>query len=212
MGSRVYGQYCGFARAVELVGERWTLMVLRDLFVSPKRFSDLQRGLPGIPSNILTKRLKELEAEGIVQRRALVRPTGVVYELTKTGAALEPAVVELGRWGAKLLGHPKSGEIITVDALVIALRSTFQAKAAKGITVAYELRVGEAVLHARIVRGRLVVEPGTLADADLTMEIGPALRDLLAGELLPHEAVRKGFVRIRGNRAHLDRFVELFRI
>jgi DNA-binding HxlR family transcriptional regulator len=187
-------------------------MVLRDLFVSPKRFSDLQRGLPGIPSNILTKRLKELEAEGIVQRRALVRPTGVVYELTKTGAALEPAVVELGRWGAKLLGHPKSGEIITVDALVIALRSTFQAKAAKGITVAYELRVGEAVLHARIVRGRLVVEPGTLADADLTMEIGPALRDLLAGELLPHEAVRKGFVRIRGNRAHLDRFVELFRI
>jgi DNA-binding HxlR family transcriptional regulator len=208
----VYGQYCGFARAVELVGERWTLMVLRDLFVSPKRFSDLQRGLPGIPSNILTKRLKELEAEGIVQRRALVRPTGVVYELTKTGAALEPAVVELGRWGAKLLGHPRSGEIITVDALVIALRSTFQAKAAKGITVAYELRVGETVVHARIVRGRLVVEPGTLADADLTMEIGPALRDLLAGELLPHEAVRKGFVRIRGNRAHLDRFVELFRI
>ena len=187
-------------------------MVLRDLFVSPKRFSDLQRGLPGIPTNILTTRLRDMEAAGIVQRRLLTRPNGVVYELTKTGAALEPAVVELGRWGAKLLGHPGSHEIVTVDSLVIALRSTFQSKAGKGVTVSYELRVGEIVLHACIVRGRLSVAPGTLPDADLTIETGPALRDLLAGELLPHEAVRKGFVRIRGNRAHLNRFVELFRI
>ncbi|HZY98762.1 MAG TPA: helix-turn-helix domain-containing protein [Candidatus Baltobacteraceae bacterium] len=212
MGKRVYGQYCGFARALELVGERWALMVLRDLFVAPKRFSELKRGLPGIPSNVLSRRLKEMEAAGIVQRRILPRPHGVVYELTKTGAALEPAVVELGRWGAKALGQPRNGEVITVDALVMALRSTFQPKAAKGVTVLYELRVGPNVLHASIVRGRLTVEPGTRADADLTMEIGPALRDLLAGELLPHEAVRKGLAKIRGNRAHLDRFVELFKI
>ena len=187
-------------------------MVLRDLFVSPKRFSDLQRGLPGIPTSVLTRRLKEMEAEGIVQRRILPRPNGVVYELTKTGAALEPAVVELGRWGAKLLGQPRSHEVITVDALVVALRSTFQPRAAKGVTISYELRVGEIVLHARVVRGRLSVEHGSLPDADLTIETGPALRDLLAGELRPHEAVREGLVRIRGNRAHLNRFVELFKI
>ena len=212
MGKRVYGQYCGFARALELVGERWALMVLRDLFVSPKRFSDLQRGLPGIPTNVLTKRLKEMEAAGVVQRRLLTRPNGVVYELTQTGAALEPAVVELGRWGAKLLGQPRSHEIITVDSLVIALRSTFQSRAAKGVTISYELRVGEIAVHARISRGRLNVEPGPLSDADLTIETGPALRDLLAGELLPREALANGLVKIRGNRAHLDRFVELFSI
>lgn len=187
-------------------------MVLRDLFVAPKRYSDLQRGLPGIPSNILTRRLKEMEAAGIVQRRLLLRPNRTVYELTKTGIALEPAVVELGRWGAKLLGEPKNGEIITVDALVIALRSTFQPKAAKSATVSYELRVGEIVLHASIVRGELTAAPGPLPNADLTIETGPALRDLLAGELSPHEAVNEGYVRCTGNRAHLDRFVELFRI
>jgi DNA-binding HxlR family transcriptional regulator len=209
---RVYGQYCGFARALELVGERWALMVLRDLFVSSKRFSDLQRGLPGISTNVLAKRLKEMEAAGIVQRRLLAPPNGAVYELTQTGAALEPAVVELGRWGAKLLGQPKRHEIITVDALVIALRSTFQSKAARGVTVSYELRVGDVALHACIVRGRLSVEPGALPEADLTIETGPALRDLLAGELSPREALSEGLAKIRGNRAHFDRFVELFGI
>ena len=212
MSKRIYGQYCGFARALELVGERWALMVLRDLFVSPKRYSDLKRGLPGIPTNILTRRLKEMEAAGIVQRRLLSHPNRVVYELTRTGAALEPAVVELGRWGVKLLERPQRHEVITVDSLVIALRSTFQSKAAKGVTVSYELRVGPAVLNARIERGRLNVAPEPLPDADLTIETGPALRDLLAGELPPAEAVTKGLVKIRGNRAHLDRFVELFSI
>jgi DNA-binding HxlR family transcriptional regulator len=187
-------------------------MVLRDLFVAPKRYTDLQRGLPGIPSNILTRRLKDMEAAGIVQRRLLPRPSRTVYELTKTGVALEPAVVELGRWGAKLLGAPRSNEVITVEALVIALRSTFQPKAAKGVTASYELRIGENVLHASIVRGKVTVTPGPFPDADLTIETGPALRDLLAGELSPHEAVNEGYVRILGNRAHLDRFVELFRI
>jgi hypothetical protein len=153
-----------------------------------------------------------MEAAGIVQRRVLPRQSRAVYELTKTGVALEPAVVELGRWGAKLLGPPRNNEVITVDALVIALRSTFQPKAAKGVTVSYELRVGAIVLHASIVRGKLSVTPGPLPSPDLTIETGPALRDLLAGELSPHAAVREGFVRIFGDRAHLDRFVELFRI
>ncbi|MGA8533315.1 MAG: helix-turn-helix domain-containing protein [Candidatus Tumulicola sp.] len=212
MGKRVYGQYCGFARGLELVGERWALMIVRDLLVSPKRFSDLQRGLPGIPSNILTSRLKEMEAAGIVQRRLLPRPNGVVYELTATGEALEPAVAELGRWGAKLLGQPRSHEIITVDSLVTALRTTFQHEAAKGVTVSYELRMGDIVLHARIVRGRLSAQPGPLQNADLTIETGPALRDLLAGELSPREALAKGLVKLRGPSGLLDRFVELFRI
>jgi DNA-binding HxlR family transcriptional regulator len=212
MGKRVYGQYCGFARALELVGERWALMVVRDLLVSPKRFRELQRGLPGIPSNVLTTRLKEMETAGVVERRLLPRSNHVVYQLTPTGTALEPAVTELGRWGAKLLGPPREGEILTADALVTALRSTFQPKAAKGVTAAYELRVGNMIVSACITRGRLALGTTPLSDADLTIEIGPALRDLLAGELSPRKALSSGLVQIRGNRALLEQFVELFRI
>ncbi|HEU5481442.1 MAG TPA: helix-turn-helix domain-containing protein, partial [Candidatus Tumulicola sp.] len=131
MSKRTYGQYCGFARALELVGERWALMIVRDLLVEPKRFSDLQRGLPGIPTNILTARLKELEQSDIVRRRLLPRPSGaVVYELTETGRGLEAPVHALGAWGAKLLGDPRSHEIVTPDSLVTALRTTFQPAAA----------------------------------------------------------------------------------
>src|SRR4030088_766323 len=103
--TRPYGQYCGFARALEVVGERWALLIVRDLLIGPKRFTDLLRGLPGIPSNVLTARLKELEDAGVVRRRVLARPArAVVYELTEYGLELDAAVVELGRWGAKNLG------------------------------------------------------------------------------------------------------------
>src|SRR5215470_4843058 len=109
MATRTYGQYCGFARALEVVGERWAMLVIRDLLVSPKRFTDLHNGLPGIPTNVLTARLKELEQAGVIQRRVLPRPTGsVIYELTEYGAELENVVVQLGRWGAKSLGDPRS--------------------------------------------------------------------------------------------------------
>lgn len=212
MRKRIYGQYCGFARALELVGERWALMVVRDLLVAPKRFSDLQRGLPGIPTNILAARLKELEGAGVVHRRLLPRPNGIVYEMTETGEDLLPVVTELGRWGAKRLGQPRNGEIVTVDALVTALRTTFQPEAAKGATLSYEIRMADIVLHARIVRGRLTVKPGPVNDADLTIETGPAFRDLLAGELPPQVARAKGLVNLRGPSELLDRFVELFKI
>lgn len=212
MGKRVYGQYCGFARALELVCERWTLMIVRDLLVSPKRFTDLQRGLPKIPTNILSSRLKEMEVAGIVRRRLVSEPNAVVYEMTEAGAALEPAIMELGRWGAKRLGAPRNGEIVTVDALVTALRATFQRKTAKGVTLCYELRMGDIVLHARIVRGKLSATPGPAFKPDLTIEMGPAFRDLLAGELPPRVAVAQGLVMLRGPDELFDRFVDLFKI
>src|ERR1700736_6026184 len=111
MTMRVYGQYCGFSRALEVVGERWALLIVRDLLVGPKRFTDLQRGLPGIPSNVLTTRLKEFEESGIVLRRVLPRPgRGVAYELTEYGAELEEIVVRLGQWGARAMGDPRADE------------------------------------------------------------------------------------------------------
>ena len=130
---RAYGQYCGLARAVELIGDRWAMLILRDLLVGPRRYSDLHHGLPRIPTNVLAARLKALEAGGVVRRRLLPRPAGgVVYELTEYGAALEEVVLGLGRWGAKSLGEIRPGEIVTPDSMVMALRSTFRADAARG--------------------------------------------------------------------------------
>src|SRR4030088_1295484 len=113
MAARTYGQFCGVARALELVGERWALLIVRDLLVGPRRFTDLLQGLPRIPTHVLSDRLKELEHGGIVRRRVLPRPAAsIVYELTEYGAELEEVVLQLGRWGANALGHPRPGEIV----------------------------------------------------------------------------------------------------
>jgi DNA-binding HxlR family transcriptional regulator len=211
--TRAYGQYCGFARALEVVGERWALLVVRDLLVGPKRFTDLLRGLPGIPTNILTARLKELENAGVVRRRVLPRPArAVVYELTAYGLELDAVVVELGRWGAKALGDPRADETITVDSLITALRTTFHPDAARGFRAGYELRVGEIVLHARVDDGRVEVGGGALPGADLAIEAGPGIRALMAGELSPAGAVENGTVHLTGDPELLARFAEIFRI
>src|SRR5262250_1013315 len=110
MTDRSYSQFCGVAHALDLVGERWALLVVRELLGGPRRFTDLAKGLPGIRTNILTSRLKELERAGVVQRRTLPPPAASnVYELTEYGRELEPIVLSLGRWGAKTLGPPDPG-------------------------------------------------------------------------------------------------------
>ena len=210
---RTYGQYCGFSRALEMVGERWALLIVRDLLVGPKRFTDLHRGLPGIPTNILTARLKELEEAGLLRRRVMPRPSGsVVYELTAYGLELESAIVALGRWGAKSLGEPRVGEVVTPDSMQMALRSTFQPDAANGRPISFELRLGDVVIHARVSNGALVVGEGPLPGADLTIEGGPDVKSLLTGKLRPADAIARKIVRVKGNAKLLKRFSELFRI
>jgi DNA-binding HxlR family transcriptional regulator len=212
--TRAYGQYCGFARALELVGERWAMMIVRDLLVSPKRFSDLQQGLGKIPSNILTSRLKQLEAAGVAQRRALPRAEGggVVYELTPYGYELDDAVVALGRWGAKRLGDPRPNEIVTPDSLCMALHSTFHPEAAGRTHARYELHVGPAVVHAIVHDGAVTVGKGPLPKADLVIEAGPGIRAVMAQEITPQQALRGKVVSIKGNVKHFTRFARIFRI
>lgn len=213
MSKRVYGQFCGFARALELVGERWALLIVRDLLVGPKRFTDLRAGLPRIPTNVLSNRLKELEEGGVVQRRILPRPQqSVVYELTERGAALEETVLALGRWGAKLLDQPREGEIVTPSSLIMALRTTFHPEAARDTTSSYELRLGPICIHARLSRGKLDVGEGPLPDADLVIESGPAIRALMAGEMEPQDAIANGLVKLAGPAALLHQFAAIFRI
>jgi len=213
MTKRSYGQFCGLAHALELVGERWALLVVRDLIPGPKRFTDLRRGLPRIPTNILSARLKELEAAGVIRRRLLPRPAGsVVYELTEYGAELEDILLRLGLWGARSLTQPGPEDILTKDSVVVALRATFRPEHARGLDAGYELRLGEVVVHARVGDGALEVGEGPLPDPDLVIETGPQLRALLAGELSPGDAVAGGSVRLRGDPELLDRFVEAFHI
>jgi DNA-binding HxlR family transcriptional regulator len=213
VATRSYGQFCGFARALELVGERWALLVIRDLLLGPKRFTDLRRGLPRIPTNILSARLKELEDGAVVRRRILPRPaTGVVYELTQYGQELEDIVLRLGLWGARSLGEPRPEEIVTTDSLILALRATFLPEAARELRAGYQLNLGEVVVHARIEHGTLQTGEGPLAEADLIIETGPPIRALLAGELSPGEAIESGSVRLTGDPGLLTRFVEVFSI
>jgi DNA-binding HxlR family transcriptional regulator/putative sterol carrier protein len=213
MPARSYGQFCGVARALELVGERWALLIVRDLIVGPRRFTDLRHGLSRIPTNILSERLKELEQAGIVRRRVLPRPAAsVVYELTEYGSQLDEVLMRLGLWGAQSLGQPRPGEIMTADSMVMALRATFVPEAAHGLQVSFELRLGEIIIHARIDGPKITVTEGPLANADLIIEAGPAVKDLMAGDLSPAEAIASGSVRLTGNQALLGRFVELFHI
>lgn len=213
MARRSYGQFCGLAHAVDLVGERWALLIVRDLLVGPRRFTDLKRGLPRIPSNILSSRLKELELAGLVERRVLPRPDGsVVYELTQYGRELDEIVLRLGRWGARTLGEPEPEDVITPDLLVMALRSTFNPESATGAPVRYEVRVGEVVIHAEVADGKLEAATGPSPDPDLVIETGLTLKALMADEITPAEAIENGSVQLTGDPKLLTRFVDTFRI
>ena len=125
MAARDYGQYDGVTRALELVGERWAMLIVRDLLVGPRRYGELAAGLPRIPTNILAARLKELQAEGVIRRAP--RSRVIIYELTPYGRELEPVVLALGAWGFKALGDPRDEQVITPDSMTISLRTAFRA-------------------------------------------------------------------------------------
>lgn len=211
LSRRAYGQYCGVARAMEIIGERWALLVVRDLLVSAKTYVELLRGLPQVPVDILSLRLRELTRAGVVRQR-LVPAGPTVYELTAAGLGLEDVLLGIGRWGAGLLDAPRADEIVTVDSLVMALRTTFAPGAAGDTRANYEVHVGYIVLSVRVDDGAVRVAPGPLPGADLVLEADTSLKDLMTGDLTPADALAAGLVRISGDPALLDRFAEMFRI
>jgi DNA-binding HxlR family transcriptional regulator len=208
MTSRTYDQFCGIARALDLVGERWALLVVRDLILGPKRFTDLRRGLEGIGTNVLAARLKELEQGGIIRRRTLPPPAAsTVYELTDYGRALEGPLLALGRWGATSMGERQDGQSLRSEWLAVALKAFFRPEAAAELRAAVELRFedGGAFL-ARIEDGSLLVEPDTRDGADLvlTTEV-ETLIGFLAGADVPAAALAP-----EGDVALLERLPQIF--
>lgn len=211
MAAREYGQYCGVTRGLELVGERWALLIVRDLLVGPRRYGELAAGLPRIPSNILAARLKELQEAGVIRRAP--RSRVVVYELTPYGRELEPVVLALGAWGFKAMGDPREGQVVTPDSLTVALRTAFRPQVAADLPpTAYAARVGPADLLVRVDGPALDVTRGT-GPADLAFAAGPGIRRVISGELAPDRAIATGVVEVLDGRPGLlDRFARTFHL
>ena len=211
MAARDYGQYSGITRAMELVGERWALLIVRDLLVGPRRYGELAAGLPRIPSNILAARLKELQAAGIIRRAP--RSRVIVYELTPYGRELEPVVLALGAWGFKAMGDPREEQLITPDSMTMDLRSAFRPEVAAALpATAYAARFGSAELLIRVDGSALDVSPGD-GPADLAFATGPGIRRLISGDLAPDRAIETGVVQVlRGHGNLLDRFASTFHL
>ncbi len=211
MSSRSYDQYCGAARALDVVGERWALLVVRDLLLGPKRYTDLQAGLPGIGPNVLSARLRGLVDAGVVARRQLPPPAAAtVYELTPLGEELRPVVRELVRWGRNLLGAPPPGEQLQLGWLVVALEASFRPEAARGLTESYEYRIDGEVFHVDIDDGTIAAREGEAADP--TFVVVTDLETFLAvatRAVTPEDAIADGRMTVSGDLDAGRRSVEI---
>jgi DNA-binding HxlR family transcriptional regulator len=208
---RSYGEACRFAYALDLIGERWALLVVRELLLGPKRFTDLRGGLPHASPNILSERLRELEQAGVIHRRKLPPPAASqVYELTEWGEELEPIVTQLGAWGARSPVPPESQEI-SASSIVLALRSLFDAEAAADLEASYELRLGEESFQVAISAGELEIDRGGGEAATATIETDPGtLAALLTGQLQLKDALGSGAAHVEGSKKEAQRFLSLF--
>ena len=208
---RTYDDACAAAHALDLIGERWALLVVRELLLGPKRFTDLRAGLPHASPNVLAQRLRELERAGVVRRRKLPPPAASrVYELTEWGEELEPVIIRLGRWGARSSSKPRDAALST-DSLVLSFRTMFDPGAADGLSASYELRIGEDRFRAVVGDGRFEIVRGGAERPDATVETDAGTLAALVDEGRElAEAVRSGDVKIEGDESAVESFLTLF--
>jgi DNA-binding HxlR family transcriptional regulator len=211
LSDRSYDEPCGIARALNVVGQRWALLVVRELLYGPKRFTDLRAGLPAASQNVISQRLRELEDNGVVQRRKLGPPANTwVYELTGRGAALEPVLIELGRWGS--LTPLASTAELSVFAFILALKTTFRPDLAVDFAGHFELLLDGDCFQAEITDGRAVLTRGPASghpDAIIEATVG-TFRSLTFGARPLDDLLRSGDVRVEGDVESAARFLTLF--
>jgi DNA-binding HxlR family transcriptional regulator len=211
--SRTYEDSCGVAHGLDLVGERWALLVVRELMLGAKRFSDLKDDLPGISSNVLSHRLGELERVGVVTRRQLPRPAASwVYELTDWGRELEAVMQVFGRWAARSPTHRKDLHF-GVTSLILSLRTNFDPSRAAGLTVTVLLRSGDQSFLARVARRALTIEPGDgrTAHVDATISGDPRMfASVVYGGRPLAEALGCGDLTVDGDVEAAERFLGLY--
>jgi DNA-binding HxlR family transcriptional regulator len=209
--TRSYGDPCGVARSLDLLGERWSLLVIRDLLLGPKRFNDLLDGLVGISPNVLSQRLRELSDHGVVRRRDLGPPTRVrVYELTDWGRELEPVLLGLARWGA-LAPRPAARDL-GLDSMILGLKATFDPARPPGPPATYEVRVGDDSFTLEIGDSSLDIRRGTEAEPAATLSTDRAtLLAVLTGRRTVAAALASGELRMTGSRQATRRLARLLR-
>jgi len=208
---RHYEDACAAAHALDLIGERWALLVMRELMMGPKRFSDLRESLPGISANVLTQRLEGLEAAGVLTRRKLPPPAAAqVYELTPWGYESEPILQALGRWAARSPAHDPSLPFST-NSFLLSLRTMFDPRRAEGLDARIGFCLGEATFLAHLADGRIEITSGTLDGVDLAFTgTAPTLAGAIYGGRPLAALEAEGTLRIQGDRALAERFVTLF--
>ena len=209
--SRAYNQYCPIARVLDVVGERWSLLIVRELLLGPRRFTDLAQGLPGIGTSVLTTRLKELEQNGLVVKRTLPAPAAsVVYELTADALGLAGMLAAMADWGMTLLGRPADKDEIQGRWLVLGLAVT--TKDAQSVPDAtYELRIGDDILHVRAVNGHLQPSQGPVANPDATITMSAAtLAAITSGDVDISSPQADRLIAVEGDAAGAQRLLASF--
>lgn len=202
---RRYEDACGTAHALDLIGERWALLVMRELMLGPRRFGDLRAALPGLSANVLTQRLEGLEAAGVLRRRKLPPPASVqVYELTDWGLEAEPIIKGMGKWAARSPSHDPSLPLSAVS-MMLSLRTMFRPDPAVGpMTIGF--RFGDEDFTATLRGEALTTGRGEAEDSDVVIAANPATvaAAIYGFAALPDEAI------VAGDRAAFDRFATLF--
>lgn len=209
---RAYGQFCPVARALDLVGDRWTLLIARDLILGPQRYTDLRKGLPGIATDLLAARLRALEAAGFVRRHELPPPApATVYELTAQGWSLARVVEALGRFGLPYVGDLTPDETGPLERLVLALIPSFSAEAVPGLEEVYELELAGEAFGVTVGAGGVQVSRGAPPEAGLRLRTDPVtLLGLLRGEVSAQEAFAAGKLAAHGPVEALELFITAF--
>ncbi|MEU4441764.1 winged helix-turn-helix transcriptional regulator [Actinosynnema sp. NPDC050801] len=214
MDQRTYNQYCATARTLDLVGERWTLLLVRELLTGPKRFGDLQKSLRGMGTGLLAARMKHLEREGLAHKVTLPPPARTpAYALTEAGRELGPAVLALARWGTRwAMGGRRADEAFHPGWAVLAMEAFFDADAATGVRAVYEFRVGDEVFHVRVDDGTVDAGHGPAQQPDAVVATDEdVFADLADGRSSLADKIASGAATVSGDRDALHRLGTLFR-
>lgn len=204
--ARSYDQYCGLAKALEVVGGRWTLLVVRELLGGPKRYSDLLAGIPGISTDLLAARLRDLEAADVVGKRTLPPPAAsTVYELTEFGHGLARPVGALAAWGTDLLGTPQPSEAFRASWLVLPLRAMFRPELAQHVDLCCQYRVGGDTATLRITAGHIDIVEGQALEHDVVITTDPETLVHIGNRTLPvATALADGRLQVEGERDAIE--------
>jgi DNA-binding HxlR family transcriptional regulator/putative sterol carrier protein len=207
-----YQQYCGLARALDVAGDRWTLLIVRELVPGPRRFTDLIDGLPGIPRNLLTERLRALERQGVIARRELKPPAArQVYELTDDGRDLAGAMGPLIAWGARRLGEREPKENVRARWAAVGMAALADREAAKGVSETYQYVVGGSAFHFTVDDGSIQVHDGQAKDPAVVLTTDEETwADIVSGEVTGSSAAATGALTVTGDPRAAKRLKKIF--